>query len=35
MYTVAVEIGSLVFVGVFLYLVVRIMELKRKKADGE
>ncbi len=35
MYTVAIELGTLVFIGVCLYLFVRVVELRRKKENGE
>jgi len=35
MYTIAIELATLAFVGVCLYLVVRVMELRRKKENGE
>lgn len=35
MYTVAIELASLVFVGAFLYLIVRVMELKKKRAEKD
>lgn len=34
MENVLTELGTLVFIGVFLYVVVRIMEFRRKKRES-
>ncbi len=34
MENVLTELGTLVFIGVFLYAVVRIMEFRRKKRES-